>query len=318
MISCRLLTPEPEPAAGVEQSVAQTMAAMETEQSPEELVTPPASPGQDDVDDIDDQDDELDSDLSTATNTLTPEPTDTVIVTEASCDPTVQVSVNTNCRVGPGQDYARVGSLLVGQTARVIGRNADSTYWIIERPGGAGHCWLWGAHATVTCETTDLAIYEPPPTPTPIPPTATHTPTNTSTPRLPTATHTPTATATIDQSGPSFWCDTSLVLSPDSYIDLENCSRLSSTGGHLLYTANLFRPLSSTRLGLTNIHDVTITDCEQLSVGHGEIHRDTIGFSSRVCFRTSNNRFGYFYIVEMDQPFIDWIKIHVRTWLTHR
>jgi hypothetical protein len=277
LISCRLLSPTPEPNASAEERVAHTMAAMQADQDQAEPTIPPD----------------------------TQEPIDPMAVTDDACEPTAQVIVGTNCRVGPGQAYDIVTALSIGQTARVIGRNAEETYWIIHPPGGSGHCWLWGKHTTVTCATADLTIYEPPPTPTPL---------------LPTATHTPTVPASPDRTEPDFWCDQHLTLSPNSFVNLANCTQLSSSGGHLLFTDDYkFRPLSATSLGIVMVHDVLFDDCYLPSgMSYSEIHRDTLGYNSRVCFRTVDNRIGYFYIVSMDQPANGWIEIHIRTWLTHR
>ena len=98
----------------------------------------------------------------------TPLPTFTPVVTT----PQVSVSVSTNCRVGPGTAYTRIGGLLVGEVARVIGRNATGTYWIIENPDRSGTCWLWGQYATVSSITSNLPVFTAPP----LPPTATPSP----------------------------------------------------------------------------------------------------------------------------------------------
>ncbi|HSL28566.1 MAG TPA: SH3 domain-containing protein, partial [Anaerolineales bacterium] len=74
-----------------------------------------------------------------------------------------------NCRVGPGRAYDRVGALLVGQVAEVIGRNQVGNYWYIREPGRNVTCWLWGEYATVTGNIGVLPVYTPPPTPTPMP-----------------------------------------------------------------------------------------------------------------------------------------------------
>jgi len=96
----------------------------------------------------------------------------------------VTVSVDTNCRTGPGVVYDRVGGLLVGEQAVVVGKYSAGNYWIINNPDSSGTCWLWGQYATVTGNTAGLPEYTPPPTPTP---TITPTPTFTSTPTVPNA-----------------------------------------------------------------------------------------------------------------------------------
>ncbi len=85
--------------------------------------------------------------------------------------PQVSVSLATNCRKGPSIFYKQVGVLLVGQTAEVVGRNADNTYLIIRNPNRPGKlCWLWGRYATLHGNLNALPIFTPPPPP---PPTAT-------------------------------------------------------------------------------------------------------------------------------------------------
>ena len=102
----------------------------------------------------------------TPTVTVTPSP----VFTPTSAIPLISVSVATNCRVGPGRVYDRVGALVVGQTAEVIGRNNAGNYWYIRNPNRTtDFCWLWGEYATVTGNLAALPVFTPPPTPTPMP-----------------------------------------------------------------------------------------------------------------------------------------------------
>jgi hypothetical protein len=115
------------------------------------------------------------------TPTMTPSPTATptaisLVTSTVSIPPgavQISVSVPTNCRVGPGIAYARVGALRVGEVAEVVGRHADRNYWVIRQPGNAAAtCWLWGQYATVVGDTSLLPVFTPPPPP----PTATPAP----------------------------------------------------------------------------------------------------------------------------------------------
>src|SRR5215216_46328 len=102
----------------------------------------------------------------TPSATLSPIP----LFTSTPLVPYISVSVATNCRVGPGKVYDRVGALLVGEVAEVVGRNANGEYWYIRTPHqNNGFCWLWGAYATVTGNFAALPVFTPPPTPTPVP-----------------------------------------------------------------------------------------------------------------------------------------------------
>jgi hypothetical protein len=143
------------------------------------------------------------------TETATELPTATFAFTATSSVPLAQVSVNTNCRTGPGIIYDLVSALLVGQEAEVVARNADGTYWVIKNPGGSGTCWLWGFYATVAGPTASLPVWDAPPTPTPLPTsTFTPTPTNTPTP-LPTI---PPLTRTLRLASPYMTGDDVLLL----------------------------------------------------------------------------------------------------------
>lgn len=126
-------------------------------------------------------------------STSFPTETATLSLSDTPSVPTVRVSVDTNCRTGPAVVYDRVGGLLVGETAVVVGKYSAGNYWIINNPDAAGTCWLWGQYATVTGNTAGLPEYTPPPSPTPTftpSPTITPTPSNTPT-QTPSPTNTP-------------------------------------------------------------------------------------------------------------------------------
>lgn len=111
--------------------------------------------------------------------TSTPEFTATPGASATPSVPQVTVSVNTNCRTGPSTQYDNIDSLLIGQTATIVGKSTSTGYWIIQRLNGSGTCWLFPQYATVSGNTANLPEYPVPPTPTP------------------SKTPTPTATATI-------------------------------------------------------------------------------------------------------------------------
>jgi hypothetical protein len=103
---------------------------------------------------------------SSPTITLSPTP----IFTSTPLVPLISVSVPTNCRVGPGKVFDRVGALLVGQVTEVIGRDLVGNYWYVRNPDDSnGFCWLWGEYATLSGNIQVLPIFTPPPTPTPVP-----------------------------------------------------------------------------------------------------------------------------------------------------
>jgi hypothetical protein len=105
----------------------------------------------------------------TETPSLTPLPPNTVTPSV----PMVNVSVNTNCRFGPGKEYELLGALLVGEQSQIIARDPSGYYWYIQNPDKGGFCWLWGNYATTSGNVASLPVFTPPATSTP---TATNTP----------------------------------------------------------------------------------------------------------------------------------------------
>ncbi|MEJ5223569.1 MAG: hypothetical protein WHV44_03865 [Anaerolineales bacterium] len=102
--------------------------------------------------------------LPTATITLTPTPA----FTSTPAAPQLSVSVDTNCRTGPGRIYDYVGALVVGEKAQPLGRDSGGAYWYV-RLGSGAMCWIWGEYASVAGDVAQLPVFTPPPTPTPPP-----------------------------------------------------------------------------------------------------------------------------------------------------
>ena len=93
---------------------------------------------------------------ATATNlpTSTPVPTATPVELNLKV-----VKKLVNCRSGPGVVFELINELEEGQTARVVGRNADSTWWYIRDPGNpGGKCWLSADVTEINGETSQLPI----------------------------------------------------------------------------------------------------------------------------------------------------------------
>jgi uncharacterized protein YraI len=71
-----------------------------------------------------------------------------------------------NVRSGPGVFFDKVGVLLPGQEAAVIGRSAGGDWILIDYPGGPENKgWIYAP--VVQISPGELPIIEPPPTPTP-------------------------------------------------------------------------------------------------------------------------------------------------------
>ncbi len=133
----------------------------------------------------------------TATNTvITPEtptftPFPTITTTSTLSAPMATAGQSANCRYGPGPVYGVISSLLEGQSSLIIGRNQDSSWWLIEQIDGTGSCWIWAELVSVRGDVSQVSFVVSPPTPTHTP-TETPPPTSTFTPS-PSITATPTA-----------------------------------------------------------------------------------------------------------------------------
>jgi hypothetical protein len=95
------------------------------------------------------------------------EETPTPQVTNTPLPPMASVSVQTNCRNGPGSEYDVLGIMNVGETAEVVGKSLYADNWVIKLPSNpAITCTIWGQYATVIGDTAALPVINPPPTPT--------------------------------------------------------------------------------------------------------------------------------------------------------
>jgi uncharacterized protein YraI len=139
----------------------------------------------------------------TSTPSLTPSQTATIASEESIEDPTATANQDANCRYGPGPVYGVESAMLTGQSALILGRNDDSSWWLVERSNAAGgSCWVWGDLVSVSGDADQVPLVAAPPTPT-------HTSTAT-----PPPTYTPTSTPTITQTPTTDPC----VVSPSSCI----------------------------------------------------------------------------------------------------
>lgn len=98
----------------------------------------------------------------TVESTPTPEATPTLGAPQATA------IKDSNCRFGPGQVYEVTGYLLSEQTAPIVGRRSDSTWWVIQTESGV-KCWIWDELVEISGDTSSVPVVEAPPTPTPSP-----------------------------------------------------------------------------------------------------------------------------------------------------
>lgn len=102
------------------------------------------------------------------TTTPLPESTATIEPTITYFVPMISATKNTNCREGPGAQWAVISALLVGEKVPVKGKSVSGTWWLIQDPKQASKtCWVWTDTTNVEGKTDSLPIIETPPTPTP-------------------------------------------------------------------------------------------------------------------------------------------------------
>ncbi|MBK6645532.1 MAG: hypothetical protein IPG44_07220 [Anaerolineales bacterium] len=128
--------------------------------------------------------------------TATPAFTATPELTGTPSVPEVTVSVNTNCRTGPGTAYQIIGALVIGQKELWLGRihppvTGSSTTPAVPEPAGCSRSTRPSPATPPSCRNTD------PPTPTP------------------TFTSTPTATPTLASPAPVNNVNITMVCTPD-------------------------------------------------------------------------------------------------------
>ena len=97
-----------------------------------------------------------------------------VVPTPASGVPTLTADTDVGIHSGPGVQYDLIGYLQSGQTAGVVGQNADKSWWALEvtaAPGGQG--WVSAQYVTTAnTEKVPVLAAPPAPAPTPSPPAA--------------------------------------------------------------------------------------------------------------------------------------------------
>lgn len=100
--------------------------------------------------------------------TATPSMTPTITLTPTPEGVFLTVSSDTYCRQGgPYSSFKILGTLKVGDKAQVLARNPENDSYFIQSPYDASKCWVYGKYATLTGNSTGLAVMTMQPTPTP-------------------------------------------------------------------------------------------------------------------------------------------------------
>ena len=124
----------------------------------------------------------------------------------AQIEPYVPVEQAVRVRSGPGTEYERIGQLYPGETAQVVGRNADTSWWQIEYPEADDRLgWVSADFVTFVGDSDSVPVAgdepsAPPAAQSPTPIRATSTPAPTPTPAPgPTSTPVPGQTPVLTE-----------------------------------------------------------------------------------------------------------------------
>lgn len=79
--------------------------------------------------------------------------------------PMLTVSTDTNCRVGPGDEYEAVAFIDTQTAVEITGWDGYGYFYTVKNPNGGDDCWVWSEFATIEGDTSGLELVKTPPTP---------------------------------------------------------------------------------------------------------------------------------------------------------
>ncbi|MBN2044146.1 MAG: hypothetical protein JW757_03920 [Anaerolineales bacterium] len=80
-----------------------------------------------------------------------------------ACLPTATFTVDANCRSGPNIAYQSLTIINAGQSATIIGKNQQSTWWNIQLPNAEADCWVSGITVETSCISEEIPMISTPP-----------------------------------------------------------------------------------------------------------------------------------------------------------
>jgi hypothetical protein len=108
------------------------------------------------------------TDFSEADNSSVSEEQPTSTITPTQGPTILRVSVDTNCRAGPGLAYEYLGALMTYEEAEILAQSSVPGFWVIDNPDHPGsECWVGEQYASIQGDTSGLPVRTPPPTATP-------------------------------------------------------------------------------------------------------------------------------------------------------
>jgi len=82
-------------------------------------------------------------------------------VTPVPSAATFTLNEDTNCRKGPGTNFALVTTVPSGMSVQLVARYADADFWVVAPPGLSEVCWISGEFGTASGNFESLPVVTP-------------------------------------------------------------------------------------------------------------------------------------------------------------
>jgi hypothetical protein len=106
----------------------------------------------------------LPTDTPAPTNTPLPTDTPPPTLTFTPSVPTITtLDKPVNCRLGPGTAWLAISALNLGQSSQIVGKNTDSSWWLIQDPLSPGrNCWVAASVTSASGNLSGLQVVQTP------------------------------------------------------------------------------------------------------------------------------------------------------------
>jgi hypothetical protein len=72
----------------------------------------------------------------------------TASATPDTSKPVLSITGDSNCRTGPGANFAVVTGFTPGTDLEIVAQDTADNYWLVKIPNTEETCWVWGKYAT--------------------------------------------------------------------------------------------------------------------------------------------------------------------------
>ena len=75
-------------------------------------------------------------------------PSSSSSATPDTSKPVLSITADSNCRTGPGDNFAVVTGFTPGTDLEIVAQDSADNYWQVKIPNTGETCWVWGKYAT--------------------------------------------------------------------------------------------------------------------------------------------------------------------------